>query len=69
MWRGLLSLLNLGVKRIIFKNTTQPYFTLQLPERPIRIGENIMCLFGKENIQIFDKETKRILCSYRGRGG
>lgn len=50
-----------GSRRIIFLKTPHNLtFTLQLPlERPIRIGENIMCLFGKENIQIFDKDTKK----------
>jgi len=49
-----------GSRRIVFLKTPHHLtFTLQLSlERRVQIGEKIMCLFGKDDIQIFEKQSK-----------
>lgn len=50
-----------GSRKIVFLKTAHSLaFTLQLPlEKPIRVGEKVSCFFGKEDIQLFDKPSKR----------
>jgi len=50
-----------GSRKIVFLKTAHSLaFTFQLPlEKSIRVGEKISCFFGKEDIQLFDKPSKR----------